>query len=54
MTPAQALAYNKAIDDAAKAYKQGIGAIKALKIKQIVTVEHIGTTKQEIVEIDTE
>lgn len=54
MNPAQAIAYNQAIDDAVKAYKHGIGAIKALKIKQIVTVEHIGTTKQEVVEVDTE
>ena len=55
MTPAQAIAYNRAINDAVAAYSKGIGAIKALKIKQVVTVEHIGTTtKQEVTEIDTE
>lgn len=55
MTRAQAIAYNQAIDEAVAAYSKGIGAIKALKIKQVVTVEHIGTTtKQEVVDIDTE
>ena len=55
MTPDQAIAYNRAINDAVAAYSKGIGAIKALKIKQVVTVEHIGTTtKQEVVDIDTE
>lgn len=54
MTIAEAIAYNQAITDAVAAYLKGIGAIKALKIKQVVTVEHIGTTtKQEVVEIDT-
>lgn len=52
MTPDQAQAYNQAINDAVAQYKNGIGAIKALKIKQAVTVEHIGTTtKQEVTEI---
>ena len=55
MTHAQALAYNLAIDEAVAAYSKGIGAIKALKIKQVVVCEHIGTTtKQEVVEVDTE
>lgn len=55
MTHAKALAYNQAINDAVAAYKNGIGAIKALRIKHVVTVEHIGTTtKQEVVEIGTE
>ena len=52
MTPDQASAYNKAIDDAVMAYKGGIGAIKALKVKQVVVVDHVGTTtKQEVVDL---
>lgn len=52
MTYEQAIAYNKAIDDAIKAYKNGIGAIMQLKIKFAVDVEHIGTaTKQEVKEV---
>lgn len=55
MTPSQAQAYNAAIDAAVAAYHKGIGAIKALKIKQVVTVEHVGTTtKREVVEVDTQ
>jgi len=55
MTHAQAIAYNQAITDAVAAYQKGIGAIKALRLRHIVTVEHIGTTtKQEVVEVDTE
>lgn len=55
MTHDQAHSYNRAIKDAVAAYQKGIGAIKALKIKQIIVCEHIGTTtKQEVVEIDTE
>jgi len=53
MTHEQAIAYNRAIDDAAKVYSKGIGAVRALKIKQVVTVEHVGrSTKQEVKEID--
>lgn len=53
MTNAQAIAYNQAIADAVAAYKHGIGAIHALRIKHVVTVEHIGTTtKQEVIDVD--
>jgi hypothetical protein len=50
MTQAQAQAYNAAIDAAVKAYPNGIGAIMALRIKHVVTVEHIGTTTVQTVE----
>lgn len=43
------IAYNKAIEDALREYKNGIGAIASLRIPFDVTVEHIGTTtKQEV------
>lgn len=52
MTPEQAHAWNAALDAAIKAYPQGIGAIRALRVKYAVTVEHTGrSTKQEVVEI---
>lgn len=52
MTPEQANAWNAAIEAAIKAYPQSIGAIRALRVKYAVTVEHIGrSTKQEVVEI---
>lgn len=41
--------YNQAIEDALKEYKNGRGAIAALKKKFVVTVEHEGrSTKQEV------
>lgn len=53
MTYEQALAYNKAIEDALREYKNGIGAIRQLKMKFAVDVEHVGTTtKQEVRELD--
>lgn len=54
MTPEQAHAWNHAIDTAVKEYKNGIGAIKALKVKHAVLVEHITPhhTKQEVFEIE--
>lgn len=53
MTYEQAIAYNQAIEDALRAYKQGIGAIIALKIKQVVVVEHVGTTtRQDVVDLE--
>lgn len=51
MTPEQALIWNMAIDAAAKAHHKGFGAIVALKIKFAVTVEHIGTTTKQEVEV---
>lgn len=52
MTLHEAQAYNKAINDAVAAYSKGIGAIKALKIKHVVVIEHIGKgKKQEVVEV---
>lgn len=49
MTPHEAQIYNRAIDDAVKQYKNGIGAILQLKKQFVVTVEHIGTqTKQDV------
>lgn len=49
MTYEQALAYNKAIEDALRAYPKGIGAIRQLKLKFAVDVEHVGTTtKQDV------
>lgn len=55
MTEQEARAWNAAIEAAAGKYKQGIGAILAMKVKYAVTVEHIGTTtKQEVVDIDEE
>lgn len=45
--------YNQAIEDALKEYKNGVGAIAALKKKFVVTVEHEGrSTKQEVVVSD--
>ena len=55
MTLQEAHAYNQAINDAVAAYDKGIGAIKALKIKRVYVVEHIGKgTKQEVVEVGDE
>ena len=49
MTPEQAHVWNAAIDQAAKKYPQGIGAIRALRKNFVVTVDHIGRgTKQEV------
>lgn len=45
--------YNQAIEDALKEYKNGRGAIAALKKKFVVTVEHEGrSTKQEVKVVD--
>lgn len=53
MTHEQAIAYNQAIEDVLRVYKQGIGAIRALKIKQVVVVDHVGTTtRQDVVELE--
>lgn len=53
VTYEQALIYNKAIEDALREYKNGIGAIRQLKLKFAVDVEHIGTTtKQEVREVE--
>lgn len=53
VTYEQALAYNKAIEDALREYKNGIGAIKQLKLKFAADVEHIGTTtKQDVREVE--
>ena len=49
MTPEAAAIYNAAILDAVNQYKNGIGAIMALKKNIVVTVEHVGrSTKQEV------
>lgn len=46
--------YNQAIEDALREYKNGRGAIAALKKKFVVTVEHVSPyqTKQEVVVSD--
>jgi hypothetical protein len=51
MTPEQALVWNMAIDAASKAHHKGLGAIVALKRKFAVTVEHVGTTTKQEVEV---
>lgn len=52
MTPHDANTWNAAINAAIREYKNGIGAIKALKMKHAVTVEHIGTTtKQDVINV---
>lgn len=53
MTEQEARAWNAGIEAAARAYKNGIGAILALKVRYAVTVDHIGTTtKQEVIELE--
>lgn len=44
MTPQEAYIHNRAIKLALDKYPKGMGAIRALLIKESVTVEHIGTT----------
>ena len=49
MTPEHAATWNRAILAAINQYPNGIGAIKSLQKRVIVTVEHIGrSTKQEV------
>lgn len=47
MTPHEARIYNMAITDALTQYKNGIGAILALKARHAVTVDHVGTTARQ-------
>ncbi len=51
MTTDQAIIWNAAIDAAAMEYYKGIGAIRQLKKKFVVTVEHTGTTTKQDVEV---
>lgn len=52
MTEHEARIWNAAIEAAVKAYPDGITAIRALRARFAITVEHIGrSTKQEVVEI---
>lgn len=52
MTPEQAHIWNAAIDAAIKTYPQGIGAIRDLRVRYAVTVEHVGlSTKQEVIDL---
>lgn len=51
VTTDQAIIWNAAIDAAVSEYKNGIGAILQLKKKFVVTVEHIGTTTKQDVEV---
>jgi len=51
MTTDQAIIWNAAIDAAAMEYYKGIGAIRQLKKRLIVTVEHIGTSTKHDVEL---
>jgi GrpB-like predicted nucleotidyltransferase (UPF0157 family) len=54
MTPQQAYIYNTAIKHALDKYPKGMGAIRALLIKEGVTVEHIGTTTlQEVYDVES-
>jgi len=41
MTPLEIIAYNRAIDDAAAQYQNGIGAIRALKINCVKVYDHV-------------
>lgn len=53
MTPQEAEIHNRAIEMALKAYQRGKGAIKSLRVKYAVTVEHVGTTtKQDVLRVD--
>ena len=51
MTPEQELIWNAAIDAAIDQYPKGIGAIKSLRKRLVVTVDHISPyqTKQDVV-----
>ena len=52
MTLQEAYIHNRAVNMALDNYHKGIGSIRALLIKQVVTVDHIGTsTKQDIVDV---
>ncbi len=51
VTTDQAIIWNAAIDAAAMEYYKGIGAIRQLKKKFVVTVEHTGTTTKQDVEV---
>lgn len=51
VTTDQAIIWNAAIDAAAMEYYKGIGAIRQLKKRLIVTVEHIGTSTKQDVEV---
>lgn len=53
MTEHEARVWNAAIDEAVRQYKNGVGAIKQLKIPYVVVVEHVGTTtKQDVVNLE--
>lgn len=47
MTPHEAEIWNAAIKAACQRYEDGIGAIRALRIPHVVTVEHVGTTSRQ-------
>lgn len=51
MTDQSVMIWNMAINAACKAYSAGIGAIEALRVPVSVTVEHIGTTTRQEVEV---
>lgn len=51
MNAEQAMIWNMAIEAAAKAHHGGIGAILQLKKRFAVTVEHVGTTTKQDVEV---
>jgi len=51
MTVEQAMIWNAAIEEAAKKYLNGLGAILQLKKQFVVTVEHIGTTTKQNVDV---
>jgi len=52
MTTDQAIIWNAAINAAAMEYYKGIGAIRQLRKKFVVTVEHVGTTTKQEVSVD--
>jgi len=52
MTTDQAMIWNAAIDAALQAYKQGYGGIAQLKKRFVVTVEHVGTTTKQDVQVE--
>lgn len=43
--------WNAAIEAALKEHHKGIGAIRELKKKFVVTVEHVGTTSKQDVQV---
>lgn len=54
MNAEQAQWFNHGIEAALKEHHKGIGAIRQLKKKFVVTVEHVGTTTKQDVQVADE